>query len=603
MAVVYSRLISFNLMNTSLKDVYEPLEQYRDVFCEKFKLKAAETFRELVERSGIDKARNKALSKKIYGLQNGIKKLEKKHSWYQFGIFTTIFLIFGGFIGAAHGYSTDKTDVLIISAVVFAVSLIILFASLLPARKKLRNKINEAKMELESTIAEAYSRMEALHNLYEWDLIPNIIEEVVPRLQFDSFLHEGRLRELRDYFGWDDSFNADRSVITAHCGEIIGNPFVFARTRRLEWGEKEYVGERTVHWTETERDPDGKRRTVTKSQTLTAVVVKPYPYYVLDNFLIYGNEAAPALTFSRVPSELSDDGNGFFAKAALRRKIKKLEKFSRNLDDDSNYTIMANKEFEALFCTTDRNNEQQFRLLFTPLAQRQIVALLRDKEVGYGDDFVFLKDKKINIIEPEHLKTSPIDTDPKHFYHFDLEKEEEIFNDFAREYFKSTYFALAPLLSIPLYQQTRTFENIYGENSRYASFWEHEALTNYIGAERFAHPKSDTESILKTEIAGRDGNRTQINVTAHSHYGKERTTTKSVMARNGRSYNVDVNWKEYLELTKTTQIGIAEFTDFKRCDYLIGKTLPNDEWRNFYNTLGAAPEHTHYRRTLLASFK
>ena len=39
----------------------------------------------------------------------------------------------------------------------------------------------------------------------------------------------------------------------------------------------------------------------------------------------------------------------------------------------------------------------EFRLLFTPVAQMQMLALMKDNEVGYGDDFTFLKDHKVNL--------------------------------------------------------------------------------------------------------------------------------------------------------------------------------------------------------------
>ena len=48
----------------------------------------------------------------------------------------------------------------------------------------------------------------------------------------------------------------------------------------------------------------------------------------------------------------------------------------------------------------DRDNENQFRLLFTPLAQRNIVDLVKDSP--YGDDFYFIKQNKLNTIYSHH---------------------------------------------------------------------------------------------------------------------------------------------------------------------------------------------------------
>ena len=69
---------------------------------------------------------------------------------------------------------------------------------------------------------------------------------------------------------------------------------------------------------------------------------------------------------------------------------------------------MGNSEFEVLFGATNRNNEVQFRLLFTPLAQKQLLGLMKDKEIAFGDDFNFIKRNKINIIIPDHLKKNQL---------------------------------------------------------------------------------------------------------------------------------------------------------------------------------------------------
>ena len=47
---------------------------------------------------------------------------------------------------------------------------------------------------------------------------------------------------------------------------------------------------------------------------------------------------------------------------------------------------------------------------------------------------------------------------------------------------KTNYFALAPLLCVPMYQQIRPQSAIYGNDMpRRSSFWEHEALANFWG--------------------------------------------------------------------------------------------------------------------------
>ena len=82
--------------------------------------------------------------------------------------------------------------------------------------------------------------------------------------------------------------------------------------------------------------------------------------------------------------------------------------------------MMTNEEFEVAFDSSNRNNNHQFAFLFTPLAQENILALLSDNEVGFGDDFDFKKDRMINTIIPEHLQSLDLDMDPEKYMSFDL---------------------------------------------------------------------------------------------------------------------------------------------------------------------------------------
>lgn len=269
----------------------------------------------------------------------------------------------------------------------------------------------------------------------------------------------------------------------------------------------------------------------------------------------------------------------------LKRATRKLEKFSRNLDDDSQYTMMGNKEFETLFNTRDRDHEVQFRLLFTALAQRQLVALMKDKKVGYGDDFSFFKSCKINMIQARHLSEFPIDTNPERFYDYDVRRAERTFRSFNEQYFKSAYFAMAPLLSIPLYQQTRTPENIWKDvGITPSSFWEHESLVNWCGTEKFKADECITESILKTKVVGATDKGRAVDVTAYGYRGEERVDYVRVHGGDGRWHDVPVEWTEYLPVSRTTRVLVRDCR---------GVTLPQ------FRSMGLAAER--FRRSMMIS--
>ena len=52
---------------------------------------------------------------------------------------------------------------------------------------------------------------------------------------------------------------------------------------------------------------------------------------------------------------------------------------------------MGHPEFEVLFGAQNRNNEVQFRLLFTPLARKQLLALMKDKNMVMAMNLILLK--------------------------------------------------------------------------------------------------------------------------------------------------------------------------------------------------------------------
>lgn len=95
----------------------------------------------------------------------------------------------------------------------------------------------------------------------------------------------------------------DRSTLYVKSGEINGNPFFISDNLYHKMGTKDYTGSIVITWTETTRDSKGNLVTRTRSQTLTATITKPCPYYSTMPFLVYGNEAAPDLIFSRDDSD------------------------------------------------------------------------------------------------------------------------------------------------------------------------------------------------------------------------------------------------------------------------------------------------------------
>ncbi len=566
------------------EDVYEPLARYRDEFREKFAALTREKFKELTDRSGIDVGANRRLVAKIKKLQGEADSASTRKTCCGCLMAVGFVCAAAAIIGAIATSDVDsETQGLCLIGIVAG---LVLGIAMIPPFNAAARLLTSLKSQIAAKKENAWRQMEPLNRLYTWDVTVKLIEATVPRLEFDPYFTADRLAALHRQFGWDDSFNDGKSIIFAQSGVINGNPFVFGHYRYMEWGEKTYEGTKEISWTEWEEDSEGKMHPVHRHETLHAYVTKPIPVYSDQKLLVYGNDAAPNLSFSREPSGLTGNEGGFWNSIRKKRRLGELKAYSRNLDDDSNFTLMSNHEFETWFHAKDRDNEVEFRLLFTPVAQTQMLNLMKDAKIGYGDDFTFIKQKKINILFSEHLGKATIDTDPSRFRNWDYDAAAEFFISFNERYFKDAYFALATLLSIPLYQQMRTHEDIWKDvlGYRASSFWEHEAVANYHGESKFAHPSCITRNILKTHVVSQVDGESTVAVTAYGYRGEDRVDYEEVRGGDGNLHDVAVHWTEYLPVSRTSNMFLTE------------RDTPSETFRS----RAAASQESAYRRAILS---
>ncbi|MBF1066221.1 MAG: hypothetical protein HXL28_05625 [Prevotellaceae bacterium] len=541
-----------------VQDIYDPLTEYIEVFRDRFKDVAHETFAQLAKEAQVDVEANRETCRQLYATEESLSSVKTRIGWWT----VQCVLLWGGIVGGSiYAYILNNIYYNPVESWVYAAigggilaTLLLLFLLIHPKLKKLKEERDSFQETAASLEKEAWEQMEPLNRLYDWDVLTNMMTKTVPRLEFDPFFTTQRLADLKMVYGWDDSFNAERSVIYSHSGLINGNPFVICRTRRMEMGSKTYYGSKTIHWTRRERGADGKYHTVHHSETLTASVTAPYPGYYEKTRLIYGNTAAPDLIFYRKQSGLAGrEGSLSFwwNKRSLRKKARDLS--------NKDFAMMTNEEFETAFDTSNRNNNQQFALLFTPLAQESMLKLLKDYTVGYGDDFDFDKNRMINTIIPEHLQSLNLDMNPAEYKNYDYDKAEKDFYDINARYFRAIYFTLAPLLCVPMYQQTRSHKDIYGTDMQmHSAFWEHEALANFWGQEHFKDPRCVTDCILKTKQDSGHGDSSTITVYAHGYRKEQRLTRISKWGGDGKMHSVPVYWDEYLPVMGTGQIRIRE---------------------------------------------
>ena len=551
------------------EEIPYPVKAYGGKYRSLHKQHTEETFEELLRTAKIDAPANAALNKTIRNLQRRLEALKSSLGEMHFfrgllifiaiagigsGIWVLLQFVFPDFFREMRLPVEWGTG----GAAAGVIALHLILKLLNPRIRRSRELFAKMDELCNSKISEAWRQMAPLNRLFRWDTVAGIVMKTLPIVTADKFFSAGRMEQLCRQFFWDPGSRENESVLCCQSGALNGNPWVMAEVLRQEWENVTYTGSLTISWEErvTYTDSDGRRHTrwETRYETLTASVDEPAPVYRRRKFMVYGNEAAPDLRFSRSPNSLSDAGRGFFGRFRMRSAIRALEAKSRDLDDP--FVIMDNRVFDACFDAEDRDNEQQFRLLFTPLAQQEMLTLLRDREFGFGDDFTFLKERMINILFSDHLDDTDLSADPNSFRSYDLDALKESFFSYSENFFRSFYFTIAPLLCIPLYQQHRNFSDIYAGvlDSEERSFYEHESLVNAMEQTPFAPEDAATQLILKTESEKVGNTAEAVHVTAHAFACEERLTCISKLGGDGKWHDVPVHWKEYLPLSKRSEV-------------------------------------------------
>lgn len=537
-----------------LQNIYDPLAEYADQFAPRFQRVCSDTFAELAAEANIDVDANRKTCKELSSARSKINSTRSRIFWWKCLRFLSwLVVIIAVIYLIAQGKALDDATLLAICCGITSISAF-LFLQIYPKIKQLGGEKSRLEKKAEELESEGWTQMEPLNSLYDWDIFSRMMSKTVPRLEFDPFFTTQRLADLSNSYGWDESLNMDCSVIYSHSGLINGNPFVICRTRRKRIGEKTYTGSLTINWTTRECGTDGNYHSVSHSQVLTATVTAPYPEYFEKTHLIYGNKAAPELVFSRIHSGIAGRENSF----AYRKKLRALRRASRNLKH-ADFAMLTNEEFEVDFDTRDRNDNQQFALLFTPMAQQNILNLLRDRKWGYGDDFDFFKNRMINTVVAAHMQNMDMDMNPRQFADYDYDKAERKFKTLNEGYFRAVYFCMAPLLCVPMYQQIRPRSDIYGiDMPRHSCYWEHESLANFWGQEHFMDPRCVTDCILKTEQVRHGGDSSTITVHAYGYRVVERLSYVPTWGGDGRMHKVPVYWDEYLPVEGVGSVDIKE---------------------------------------------
>ncbi len=542
----------------SQEQIYEPLNEYKRVLKDMHNRNVNDYYDNLLEEAETDVEANRLTIKELRKLEKEAAHTKSSHAkWVGFRTLLIVLTIIAFVVGIYFILNNPIVVPILIGSGVILVGIgiiVLIVKKINPKIKLLQATADELNRKIREKYNEARNQMSSLNSLFRVEMAPELFTTTLPIINLDKQFDSRRLEYLINKFGLFEDTDINRSTLYVQSGDINGNPFYISDNLYHELGTKDYTGTLTIHWTTSSVDSNGRTTVRHHTQTLVATVTKPCPYYSTTPYLIYGNEAAPDLKFTRTDSDAETMSDKQIEKH-VNREIKKLKKKSNKAVDG--ITVLGNEEFEVLWRAHDRNNEVQFRLLFTVLAQRELLALMKDKTVGFGDDFNFVKNKMINGVFPAHLHQLDLTIKAEYFHHYDVDQSRKIFVDYQNKYFKHIYFTFAPILAIPLYQQHKPHEYIYEDlYDSYVSFYEHEKVANYIGEEHFKHPLSGTRNILKTSTVKSNDYCDYVTVSALGYETIPRVDYIPKLGRDGNTHLVPVHWIEYIPVVSHRDIEI-----------------------------------------------
>ena len=534
----------------------EPLRYYDSAGQKDHEENAKQYFEDLLKKSGIDAEENRRTVREYDRICREIDNLSKMIA--RLKRFKTL-LIIGIVLGAVLTVTGISNLMNLLAGVpILSASIALLAAKVSPNIKNSDVVRTKHIAEREKLLAEAWEQMRPLNSLFTDRDTLKLIEKTVPDFSFDDKFTKDQERVFKEKYDFLDMQNDESSMVDTLSGKFAGNPFLFCRRRIRTVGSQTYHGSLVISWTEARRDSQGKIRSVRRTQTLHASLTKPKPIFKYDTFLVYGCQAAPDLNFSRSAARTEK-----LSEKKLEKKVKKGEeklrkKAEKALTKGGSFQEMSNSEFDVLFGATDRDNEVQFRLMYTPLAQQNTLELLKNKSY-FGDDFNLTKRKRFNILSSEHAQHWVMNTSASNYHSYSVDIASEKFVSSNAKFFESVFFDFAPLIAIPAYAEEpcASLEPIEDESSNY-TYYEHEVMVNAVGCDKFAHPSSDTEAILKTFTVSKDKGVDKIAVTAYSYNACERVDFVPTMGGDGRLHGVPVTWVEYLPVNRTSHVSIGE---------------------------------------------
>lgn len=387
-----------------------------------------------------------------------------------------------------------------------------------------------------------------------------MISMTIDGLTVDFFTNQHRVRSITKFKA--DYFSKERGVSSLQVlsGEYCHNPFLIRESYEYYMGSVKYTGTRTVQEEKVKYNAKGERILTTEEKTLTAYVYKDAPFFRKRLKMTFASREVPELCFSH-KADTSILKNSVFKPIIFEKRLDRLNALHnsqvKNSAVKNAITPMANNEFESMFAAFDRNNELEFRKLFTPTAQKNMVDLL--KAPDFGNTFNYKKEHMLTYIEPSDSESWDLDMGIQRYDCLNYVEIEKRIKEYGISCFDMLYRLFAPLFCIPLYSNENLQMDEEADSDSTSSEYMAEVLANKIGST--AMLGKETKCIVNAELAERGLNSESYRLDVL--YFEEYSRIDTVPASNDPKYTVDVEWTEYDPCHKdlTLRVFVTDMTE------------------------------------------
>ncbi|AEM68678.1 MAG1210 family protein [Mycoplasma putrefaciens] len=554
--------------------IFNPVKEYQN-YKDKHLQIVNDYFEELTKKSQIDLNQNKQQVAKINQTNNRV--ITHKKSLRKFKILAKITLIIAflflvvviyftvKFSSSAQTIATWTIIFLTISAILFAGLLLVYLLEIRPKIKQVQTIILNDQIKYDQQVEIGVNQVKDLIDLIGYGTKEKLFSQSFSLIKFNRFLGVKNLNRFQEtYLDSQQIYNDDFSCLNIKSGLVYHTPFLINRSIYEQIESKTYTGTLTISWEEQDGD-----QTITMTEILTASVVKPLPVNYYQSSLALGIEIAPNLEFSRSSSN--------FHNLSEKEKTKKYQKTEKQLykyaERNLDFSPLANTKFETAFAAFNRKNDKEFRLMFTPLAQNNLMQLIEDNTYGFGDNFIMFKISKALFISSSNLDHFEINDNLLKYYTYDYNEIKNTFIKDNANYFDQIYWLFAPFFAIPTLSNSSSETIIFNNNQTFdLTVSEVESQVWSLSKTLFDHELVKTDSLLKAVVVDQKNHLYEIHSKGYDIV--KRTDFIPVLGDDGWWHDVPVIWDDYVEYQKITKIKLTPFKEF----------VIDDQWKQKFGS-------------------